>query len=112
VECDVHCPDSVKERVVNGQIFCEVLLCEEYERLLKECQKCLHLWNERSEEIRRTRQTGDAAGRELLSLQARFAKSYALLRRHIEECEECQLVARLNPGVLEMALDGSRSLAN
>jgi predicted secreted protein len=74
----------------------EFLLCGEYERLLCECQKALDHWNSRSERIRQAQMSGEEPGRELLRLQARFAKSYAVLQRHIEHCERCQLAARMN----------------
>lgn len=81
---------------MNDELTFEVLLCGEYEKLLTDCQNALDHWNARSERLRLTHQTGDETGRELLRLQARFAKSYTVLRRHVERCERCQLAARMS----------------
>jgi hypothetical protein len=101
-----------KESPVNDELTVEVLLCGEYERLLNECQQSLDEWNGRSEEIRQTHQKGEAAGRELLSLQARFAKSYTVLQRHIERCEECQLAVRVNHTIAHMSMGSMSAEAN
>lgn len=90
----------------------EVLLCGDYEKLLNDCQKALDHWNARSERVRQTQQTGDEAGRELLRLQARFAKSYAVLQRHIERCERCQLAARMSQNLTEANVQGLAGAAN
>jgi hypothetical protein len=84
---------------VSDNVLYEVSLCSEYENLLNECQRALDRWNERSEQLREGHQAGEATGRELLLLQARFAKAYTVLRRHVERCENCQLVAWLNADV-------------
>jgi len=90
---------------VNDELYLEALLCEEYEKLLKECQRSLDQWNERSEGMRQTHENGEAAGRELLRLQAGFAKSYTVLQRHVERCQQCQLVARMNQNIGQLSMD-------
>jgi len=97
---------------VNDELTVEVLLCGDYEKLLEQCQRSLDDWNERSEEIRQTNQNGEAAGRELLLLQARFAKSYTVLQRHIERCEECQLAVRVNHTIAHMSMGSLSAEAN
>ena len=97
---------------MNDELAVEVLLCGEYERLLNECQQSLDDWSGRSEEIRQTDQKGEAAGRVLLRLQARFAKSYTVLQRHIERCEECQLAVRLNQTVAHISKESLSVEAN
>ena len=97
---------------MSDELTVEVLLCGEYEKLLEECQQSLDDWNERSEEIRQTHRKGEAAGRELLRLQARFAKSYTVLQRHIERCEECQLAVRVNQTVAQMSMESLSAEAN
>jgi predicted secreted protein len=87
----------------------EVLLCGEYEKHLNECQQALDHWNGRSERIRQTSKTGEETGRELLRLQARFAKSYTALQKHIECCDRCQLAARMSHSVTDA---NARSLAS
>jgi predicted secreted protein len=101
-----------KESAVNDELTVEVLLCGEYERLLNVCQQSLDDWNGRSEEIRQTHQKGEAAGRELLRLQARFAKSYTVLQRHIERCEECQLAVRVNQTITHISMESLSVEAN
>lgn len=81
---------------MHDEVSFEVLLCGEYERLLNDCQEALDRWNERSEQIRATQQAGIDSGRELLRLQARFAKSYTVLQRHVQRCERCELAARMS----------------
>ena len=81
---------------VNDELTFEALLCGDYETLLNDCQQALDRWNERSEQIRETKQTGVGTGRELLRLQARFAKSYTVLQRHVRRCERCELAARMS----------------
>lgn len=81
---------------MNDDLTFEVLLCDDYEKLLNDCQSALEQWNGRSEMLRQEQRSGEETGRELLRLQARFAKSYTVLQRHIERCERCQLAARMN----------------
>lgn len=97
---------------MNDELPFEVLLCGEYEKLLNDCQEALDRWNERSEEIRQTKQTGVDAGRELLRLQARFAKSYTVLQRHIQRCERCELAARMSFCVNDAYVQSFVSTAN
>jgi predicted secreted protein len=80
----------------NEELSFEFLLCGEYENLLNQCQQAFEHWNDRSEHLRQEQKTGEATGRELLRLQARFAKAYTILQRHVERCERCQLAAKMN----------------
>ena len=70
-------------------------LCGEYQRLLEECQCTLVVWNERREEISDSRVIKKEEGDELLRLQANFARAYAALQHHSQECELCELVSQL-----------------
>ena len=97
---------------VKDELNFEILLCDDYEKLLTECQHELEHWNDRSEAIREQQQTGEAAGRELLRLQARFAKSYTVLQRHTERCERCQLVSRMNHSLTDATAHALASVAN
>jgi hypothetical protein len=85
-----------RRSAVHDEFTFEGLLCGEYERLLDDCQRALERWNGRSEQIRQARETGVETGRELLRLQACFAKSYTVLQRHVQRCERCELAARMN----------------
>ena len=97
---------------MNDELSFEVLLCAEYERLLNECQDALDHWNERSESIRLARQTGKESGGELLRLQARFAKAYNNLQRHVGRCERCELAARMTRSVAEAEARSYATQAN
>jgi hypothetical protein len=75
--------------------------CADYERLLDECQQALFAWSERSERVRHSRLTGESIGRELLRLQAPFAKCYMVLQKHTRTCERCLAVSPINQFVAE-----------
>lgn len=72
------------------------VFCAEYEILLDQCQRALSEWSERSESAREAQLTGEAVGRELLRLQARFAKRYAVLEKHTHTCERCVSASEMN----------------
>lgn len=97
---------------VNDEFSFEALLCGEYERLLNDCQLALDRWNKRSGQIRATQQAGVETGRELLRLQARFAKSYTVLQRHVHRCERCGLAARMSFCVNDANVQSLVSTAN
>ena len=69
--------------------------CPTYEEFLKQCQAALDIWEQRRDEICRRRLAGTEKGGDLLGLQADFASKYALLRRHVDECQLCQFVSKL-----------------
>jgi len=64
--------------------------CPEYEQLLKQCQRALLCLHERREQVRQERLSGLEVGRELLTLQANYAKAYNALARHARACDRCQ----------------------
>jgi len=78
---------------MNSVLSAEIGLCSTYEKLLNDCEEALDAWAARSGQIRRIHLTGATVGGELLRLQARFARAYATLRKHIDRCERCQLTA-------------------
>jgi hypothetical protein len=69
--------------------------CDRYEELLVKCQLALERWTQRREEAWHLGLRGRALGGELVRLQADFAKSYAVLQRHVKECPLCEFVGRL-----------------
>jgi hypothetical protein len=97
---------------VNDELSFEFLLCGQYERLLSECQHALDHWNARSESIRERHETGEETGRELLRLQARFAKAYTVLQRHVEDCERCHLAVRMSQNLSEADARALASVPN
>ena len=71
-------------------LFFKTAACAEYERLLRECQQALLLLHERRQQVREDHLTGVEVGRELLTLQARYAKAYSALLKHSKHCDRCQ----------------------
>ena len=80
----------------NDDVSVSTVFCSEYEALLDQCQLVLAAWSDRSESARRAHLTGEAVGRELLRLQARFAKCYTVLQKHTQNCERCVAAAALS----------------
>jgi len=80
---------------MNSEISFKTAVCTEYERLLTACQYALESWRSRREEIARSRLHGKQAGNELLRLQANYAKAYAQLEQHKENCETCSFVSKI-----------------
>jgi hypothetical protein len=69
--------------------------CTKYEELLQACQQALDSWAARREDAEQQGLYGKELGDQLMRLQADFAKSYAVLRRHKHECPLCQFAADL-----------------
>ena len=70
-------------------------VCREYQRLLEDCQSALELWDEHRAEVCESRFIRKEAGDQLLRLQAKYARAYAVMQRHSEDCLLCQLVSRM-----------------
>lgn len=79
---------------MNNVLSFKTAACSDYERLLKQCQTALVLLHERREQVRQDRLTGVEVGRELLTLQARYAKTYSALLKHAKHCDRCQFGSR------------------
>jgi hypothetical protein len=75
--------------------FFKTAACAEYEQLLKLCQQALIVLHERREQVRQDRLSGVEVGRELLTLQARYAKAYGALLKHSKNCDRCQFGSKL-----------------
>jgi hypothetical protein len=80
---------------MNKPLCIRTTVCGEYQRLLEESQSALEIWNERGAGVGESRLIGKEAGDELLRLQANFARAYAMLQRHSQDCLLCQLVSRV-----------------
>ena len=87
---------------VNEDLSFTSAFCSEYEALLDQCQLALSAWSERSEYALQAHITGEAVGRELLRPQARFAKAYGSLQKHVHSCERCVAAAQ----IAQLRLDG------
>jgi len=65
-------------------------ICSDYESLLKESQRALVNWRERSEEVSQFGLQGKSIGDELQKLQAAYATAYHRLEQHGKNCILCQ----------------------
>ena len=68
-------------------------ICETYQALIDDCVNARRQWNERRAEISELGLRGKGIDNELRCLQARFAKSYAMVRNHVRDCSSCQLAS-------------------
>jgi hypothetical protein len=80
---------------MNKQLSVKTAVCSEYQRLLEESQRALKIWNEQRAKNYESRLIKKEEGDELLRLQAKFARAYAVLQRHSHGCLICQLVSRI-----------------
>jgi len=80
---------------MNKPLCIRTTVCREYQRLLEDCQSALEIWDEHRAEVCESGWIGKEAGDELLRLQANYARAYAVLQRHSEDCLLCQLVTRM-----------------
>ena len=74
---------------MSATIF-DVITCETHQGLMDECSAARMEWNARRAEISKLGLRGKKIDNELLRLQARFAKSYAMVRNHLGDCECCK----------------------
>ncbi len=65
-------------------------VCSLHDRLVEDCETARDQWNERRAEIAGVGLRGKGIDDELRSLQARFARSYAMVRNHLRDCDRCQ----------------------
>ena len=84
-----------KETAMRNVLFFKTAACAEYEQLLRQCQQALIVLHERREQVRQDRLSGVEVGRELLTLQARYAKAYGALLKHSKNCDRCQFGSKL-----------------
>jgi len=72
----------------------ENAVCETYDRLVEDCECAREQWNERRREIAELGLMGKGIDNELRCLQARFARSYALVCNHLRDCDSCESAGR------------------
>ena len=87
---------------MNEELSFAESFCTDYEGLLDECQRALSAWSARSEKVRQSRLTDERVGRELLRLQAQFAKCYTVLQKHTRTCERCLAFSRIDQIITEL----------
>src|SRR5258706_13940976 len=77
------------------KLIIDAAICSDYEKLLKESQRGLVAWRERSEEASRFGLQGKSIGDELQKLQADYATAYHRLEQHGKTCILCQFTIGL-----------------
>jgi hypothetical protein len=77
------------------QLSTTTLVCSEYQKLLEETRCAREIWDERRAEICSLRLVGKETGDELLRLQAKYARAYSLLRKHMRACLRCEPAMRI-----------------
>jgi hypothetical protein len=77
------------------ELTIDTAICSDYETLLKESQRALVSWRERSEEASRFQLQGKSIGDELQKLQADYATAYHRLEQHGKTCILCQFTIGL-----------------
>jgi hypothetical protein len=82
------------------------VVCAEYDGLLKDSQVALTNWNKGRTEINNSGRRGREADNELRALQANFARAWALLQCHENDCEVCQSIS--NKVAVQSGIDTSR----
>ena len=75
---------------MSATVFEMAATCETHQGLLDECNAARNEWNARRAEISKLGLRGKKIDNELMRLQAKFAKSYAMVRGHLRGCECCQ----------------------
>ncbi len=68
----------------------QTAVCDTYDELAEECENARRNWNEQRAAIFELGLRGKEIDDELRCLQARFAKSYALVRNHLRDCKLCE----------------------
>jgi hypothetical protein len=94
---------------MNEALRFRTAVCSGYENLLKECQRALHAWQERRDEMARTGLRGKQSGDELQKLQASYAKAYNQLERHPKTCAVCRFTTELGRNERESPVSISSS---
>jgi len=77
------------------ELTIDAVICSDYEGLLKQSQRALVNWRERSEEVSRFGLQGKSIGDELQKLQADYATAYHRLEQHGKICILCQFTIGL-----------------
>ena len=69
-------------------------ICEDYQTLLEECGKALMTWDEYRASVTQSGPAGREEGNEIFRLQAKYARAYTALQKHLQDCVLCRLIAR------------------
>jgi hypothetical protein len=105
--CDGLCGEAKMSNQSSTQV-----LCAEHRRLLKESHAALAKWNKGRAEIHKSGRRGRDTDNELRALQATYAKAWALLQYHAQDCDVCQVISIIERVRSEAEMDMFRELYN
>ncbi|HMD42192.1 MAG TPA: hypothetical protein VKH45_03870 [Candidatus Acidoferrum sp.] len=89
---------------MNSELLFQSSFCKEYDALLHRCESAQSSWSRWRDEMNSlVGMPPVAVTEELLRLQAKFAKSYAQLEKHQQQCELCRFVAKVSKSRDEFA---------
>jgi hypothetical protein len=77
------------------QRYITTMVCGEYQQLLEQSKHARDVWDLRRAEICGSRLVGKESGDGLLRLQAKYARAYALLQKHVNTCLRCRPVSKI-----------------
>ena len=76
------------------QLSATVMVCSEYQRLLEEAARAREAWSNLRAEICWAELIPKKTVDELLRLQAKYARAYTLLQKHVHSCGRCELLPK------------------
>lgn len=85
-----------KVMTMSHQQYVKSGICEDYQKLLDECGKALMTWDEYRARVTQSGPAGKEEGKEIFRLQAKYARAYAALQKHLQDCVLCRLSARFD----------------
>jgi hypothetical protein len=80
--------------VMDSQYPFRTAICTDYEKLLFACQKALETFHHQQRLASLSCTDSDSSG-ELIRLEAAYARAYARLESHDENCQLCRFVSAL-----------------
>src|SRR5215469_5571503 len=81
---------SAKEKTMMKQLPATVMVCSEYQRLLEESARAREAWSNLRYEVCWAELIPKKTIHELLRLQAKYARAYTLLQKHVHSCGRCE----------------------
>jgi len=72
------------------QLPARVMVCSEYQRLLEESARAREAWSKLRYEVCWTELIPKKTVDELLRLQAKYARAFSLLQKHVHACARCE----------------------
>ena len=72
------------------QLPARVMVCSEYQRLLEESARAREAWSTLQAEICWVQLIPKKTVDKLLRLQAKYARAYTLLKKHVHSCRRCE----------------------